>query len=65
MSVVRFNLEDTIKIIEAVPAYIEREKGLYVYNIFLKVREDYQDIGELLKYAGPGWIIDVEPRSLL
>ena len=73
MAVARFNLEDSINIIESVPAYIERKKGLYVYNIFLKVRENYKDIGELpavslsnlLKYAGPGWIIDVEPRSLL
>lgn len=65
MAVARFNSEDEIKIIEAVPAHIEREKGLYVYNIFLKVRDNYQNIGELLKYAGPGWIIDVEPRSLL
>lgn len=65
MAVARFNLGDEIKIIEAVPAYIEREKGLYLYNIFLKVKEDYQDTNELLKYVGPGWIIDVEPRSLL
>ena len=65
IAVTRAKLEETVKLIEAAPAYIEREKGLYVYNIFLKVREDYQDINKLLKYAGPGWIVDVEPRSLL
>jgi primosomal protein N' (replication factor Y) len=65
IAVARAKLEETIKIIEAGPSYIEREKGLYVYNIFLKVRENYQNINELLKYAGPGWIVDVEPRSLL
>ena len=65
MAIGRAKLGEEIKIIEATPAYIERERGLYVYNIFLKVREGYQDINELLKYAGPGWIIDVEPRSLL
>ena len=65
MAVARAKLGETIKMIEAVPAYIEREKGLYVYNIFLKVREGHQNINELLKYAGPGWLIDVEPRSLL
>ena len=63
--VARAKLEETIKIIEAVPAYIEKERGLYVYNIFLKVREGYQGLNELLKYVGPGWIIDIEPRSLL
>ena len=65
MAVARAGLKETIKIIEAAPAYMEKERGLYVYNIFLKVREGYQNINELLKYAGPGWIIDIEPRSLL
>lgn len=65
MATARAKLGEEIKIIEAVPAYIEREKGLYIYNIFLKVKEGYQDTNELLKYAGPGWVIDVEPRSLL
>ena len=65
MAVARMRLGNEIKIIEATPAYIEKERGLYCYNIFLKVREDYHDINELLKYVGPGWIIDVEPRSLL
>jgi len=65
MAVARMRLENEIKMIEATPAYIEKERGLYFYNIFLKVREDYHDINELLKYVGPGWLIDVEPRSLL
>ena len=65
MAVARAKLGETVKMIEAVPAYIERERGLYFYNIFLKVKENYQDINDLLKYAGPGWLIDVEPRSLL
>lgn len=65
IAIARARLGEEIKIIEAVPAYIERERGLYIYNIFLKVKESYQDINDLLKYVGPGWIIDVEPRSLL
>jgi len=65
MIIARMRLENEVKIIEATPAYIEKERGLYFYNIFLKVREGYQDTNDLLKYAGPGWIIDVEPRSLL
>lgn len=65
MAIGRARSGKVTKIIEAVPAYIERERGLYLYNIFLKVRRDYPDINDLLKYAGPGWIIDVEPRSLL
>ena len=65
MAVARMRLGNEIKIIEATPAYIEKERGLYFYNIFLKVQEGYQDINDLLKYAGPGWLIDVEPRSLL
>ena len=65
MAVARARLGEKIKIIEAVPAYIEKEKNLYLFNIFLKVREDYDDIGELLRYVGPGWTIDIDPRSLL
>jgi len=65
MAIARAQLGEEIKMIEATPAYIEKERGLYFYNIFLKVKEGYQDINNLLKYAGPGWLIDVEPRSLL
>ena len=65
MAVARMRLGNEIKIIEATPAYIEREKGLYIYNIFLKVKEGHQGVNDLLKYAGSGWLIDVEPRSLL
>ena len=65
MAVARMRLGNEIKIIEATPAYIEKERGLYFYNIFLKVREGYQGVNDLLKYADPGWIVDVEPRSLL
>ena len=65
MAIARARLGEEIKLIEAVPAYIEKERGLYIYNIFMKVREGYEDINELLKYAGPGWVVDVEPRSLL
>ena len=65
MAVARTRLGEEVKIIEATPAYIEKERGLYIYNIFLKVREDYDNMGQILKYTDPGWIIDVEPRSLL
>ena len=65
MAIARARLGEEVKLIEAMPAYIEKEKGLFIYNIFLKVRKDYPDIGNILKYVGPGWIIDVEPRSLL
>jgi primosomal protein N' (replication factor Y) len=61
----KYNLNDQVKIIEAAPAYIEKEKGLYFYNIFLKIKEDYHNYRELLKYISPEWLIDVEPRSIL
>lgn len=65
MAIARAKFGELVKLIEATPAYIEKEKGLYIYNIFLKVKSDYQNFGDLLKYLDPGWIIDVEPRSLL
>lgn len=73
MAIARMRAGEEVKMIEATPAYIEKERGLYIYNIFLKVRQDYDNtnqlpavsLSNLLKYVGSGWIIDVEPRSLL
>lgn len=65
MAITRARLDKTVKLVEATPAYIEKEKGLYIYNIFLKIISDYQDFGDFLKYIGPGWVVDIDPRSLL
>lgn len=59
------NGREDFRIIEAVPAFISKEKERFQYNIFIKARPGAENLSELLKYAGSNWLIDVDPRSLL
>ena len=64
MAVMQKRLQDKIKIMDASPAFIERERGLYKYNILIKIHPK-ENIKNILKYVPPGWIIDVDPVRLL
>jgi primosomal protein N' (replication factor Y) (superfamily II helicase) len=63
-AVMRNRLENKIMIIDASPAFIERQKGLFVYNIIIKIRPD-ENIKNILRYTPPGWLIDVDPVAIL
>ena len=62
--IAQLKLGDKIKISASSPGFIERERGLYNYNIILKSPPD-ETPKEILKFVPPGWIIDVDPRSTL
>ncbi len=58
-------LGQKIKLIDSHPAFIEKERGLFVYNIILKILPELDDIREILKFAPLNWSIDVDPRSII
>ena len=62
---VQMKLEKTAKIIDASPASVERERGLYIFNIILKISPEFENIRELLKFVPAGWIIDADPKAII
>ncbi len=64
MAVLQRKLDQTIKLLGPSPAFVERERGLYVYNIILKILPE-QKPEEILRFVPSNWNIDVDPRSIL
>ncbi|MDP3953960.1 MAG: primosomal protein N' [bacterium] len=62
-------------IIGPTPAFISRERGMYVWNIILKTQdtrnnnqinsEEIKKRNELLRMVPAGWLVDVEPVKLI
>ncbi len=48
----------------AYPALIERERGMYVYNILLKFQNP-NDKSKILQSVPPDWSIDVDPINIV
>ena len=71
----RAGKEKIADISEALPAFIPKEKGKYVWNIIMKIPisksrfqisdEFLQKRNSILKYVPSNWEIDVDPESLL
>ncbi len=57
-------LEERIKILGPSPAFIEKQRGVYVYNLILKLSLDLKP-GEIIKFVPSNWSIDVDPKSIL
>ena len=57
-------LEQKIKLIDPHPSFVEKERGLFVYNIVLKILPEFENIKDILKYVPSNWSIDVDPRSI-
>mgnify|MGYP001564821252 FL=1 len=50
----------------AYPALISRERGMYVWNILLKMTNDeFRMKNEVLRKVPPDWQIDVDPISIV
>ena len=64
-AVAQMKLEKTAKIIDASPASVERERGLYIFNIILKISPEFKNIRELLKFIPAGWSVDTDPKTIL
>ena len=64
MAVIQKKLGDRVKILGPSPAFVEKEKNLHIYNIVLKLSPEFQ-VNEIVKFVPSGWIIDIDPRSIL
>ncbi|MDP3793031.1 MAG: primosomal protein N' [bacterium] len=64
MAILQMKFENSVKLIDPSPAFIEKQRGLYVYNIILKIIPDFK-ISDILKFVPSNWMVDVEPKSIL
>lgn len=64
MAIIQRKMEERVKLIGPSPAFVEKEKSLYIYNIILKISPD-QRPDEILRFVPSHWRIDVDPRSIL
>jgi len=65
MAMSQLGLSQKIKIIDSYQSFVEKEKGLFVYNIILKISPELENIKDILKYIPSNWLIDIDPRSII
>ena len=65
MAIIQMRLDQKVKLIDFYPSFIERERGLFVYNVTLKILPDFKEIRDILKFVSPNWSIDIDPKSLI
>ena len=65
MAIVQMGLSQKIKLIDSHPSFVEKERGLFAYNIVLKILPELENIKDILKYVPSNWSIDVDPRSII
>lgn len=65
MTMGHLRLSQKIKMIDSHPSFVEKERGLFAYNIVLKVMPEFENPKDLLKYVPSNWSIDVDPVRLL
>lgn len=64
MAILQKKLQDNIKLLGPSPAFIEKEKNFYIYNIILKIAPE-EKLENILKFVPTNWSIDVDPKSVL
>jgi len=64
MAISQRKLEDRIKLIGSSPAFVEKQKNLYIYNVILKISPE-QKPDEILRFVPSYWAIDIDPKSIL
>ena len=65
MVIAQMKLDQKVKLIDSHPSFIEKERGLFAYNIVLKILPELETIKDILKYIPSNWSIDVDPRSII
>ena len=65
MAIAQMKLDQKVKLIDSYPSFVEKERGLFVYNIVLKVLPELENLKDILKYVPSNWSIDVDPRSII
>lgn len=62
--VAQAKLDSAIKIMGPSPAFIEKRKDRFFYNLILKLSHE-SNVGQIVKYVPSNWSIDVDPKSIL
>ena len=65
MALGQLKLNQKVKLTDSYPSFIEKERGLFVYNIVLKLLPELENIKDVLKFVPSNWSIDVDPRSII
>jgi len=65
MAIVQMKLDQKIKLIDSHPSFVEKERGLFAYNIVLKILPELENTKDVLKYVPSNWSIDVDTRSII
>ncbi|MFA6492560.1 MAG: primosomal protein N' [Patescibacteria group bacterium] len=60
-------LENIVSILGPTPAFIERKRGYYCWQILIKIQRQKQleEIKNILTLLPQGWVVDVDPINLL
>src|SRR3989344_3210400 len=58
MVIAQKKLENKIKILGPSPAFIEKQRNIYLYNLILKLAPDFE-VNEVIKFVPSSWSIDV------
>ncbi len=64
MVLIQKKLGDKVKILGSSPAFIEKEKNRYIYNIILKFSPEFR-IDEIIDFVPSSWSVDIDPKSIL
>lgn len=64
MAIIQRKLGDKIKLAGPSPAFVEKEKNLYINNIVIKIAIEHRP-DEILRFVPSNWMIDVDPKSIL
>jgi primosomal protein N' (replication factor Y) len=65
MALMQGQIKDKFDILGPSPAFIEKERGQFIYNIVLKLGHQTESLREILKFIPSNWIIDVDPKTVL
>lgn len=64
MVILQMKFEESAKLMDPSPAFIEKQRGLYIYNIILKIEPSFK-ISDILKFVPSNWMVDVDPKAIL
>ena len=65
MALGQLKLGQKIKLTDSYSSFAEKERGLFVYNIVLKILPEMENLKDFLKFIPSNWSVDVDPRSII
>ena len=65
MAIAQMGLAQKVKLIDSYPSFVEKERGLFAYNIVLKILPEMENFRDILKFVPSNWSVDVDPRSII